>query len=517
MPEVFLSSTSKGLEACREAVFTAIQRLDGCRCVRMEDFGARPAPPEEFCSTAVANCDLFVCIVGPFYGSRTPTDRSFTQYELDAAIHAKKPCFVFMTTDDYPVAANQTEKDADRQRQQEFREQLKAKANTVIELFSTPHEVSWKVIQAIRNWEYAQPKPRELQSQFQQLVTELNRRGNLPYEVQLDEAAANAALAERNFEKARHHLTQVAEAMRRSAEFAVREAKYAVDAARYAIEQHARSLAHLGALAFTERDYVTARKQYGAALALTGLPEERLTRYRRLYVVASNAVIASAASLAARRKVLDEMVAAGATPDVVTYNTLINLAKDYTEGRKVLDEMVAAGATPNEVTLITLVTKAPSFEQGCDLAREAKSGHDWYTGRRFYQALFARPILHLDATALLLAYNSLPLRFENALENPIRQYRYVKRYEDAMILCLFSPHLPSAQKFYREQYEVCREYLGKLHKPTNNDSNYHYCFGIAAHANRDWQLAHRHLTAARELAYANARKEHIDQLLGSIP
>ena len=267
-----------------------------------------------------------------------------------------------MTTDDYAVAASLTEKDADRQRQQEFREQLKA--NAVIEVFSTPHEVLWKVIQAIRNWEYAQPKPRELQSQFQQLVTELNRRSNLPHEVQLDEAAANAALAERNFEKARQHLTQVAEATRRSAEFAVREAKYAVEAAKYAIEQHARALAHLGALALTERDYVIARKQYGAALALTGLPEERLTRYRRSYVVASNAVIASAALLAAGRKVLNEMVAAGATPDEVTYTTLINLAKDYTEGRKVLDEMVAAGARPNEVTYTTLINLAKDYTEG---------------------------------------------------------------------------------------------------------------------------------------------------------
>ena len=36
-------------------------------------------------------------------------------------------------------------------------------------------------------------------------------------------------------------------------------------------------------------------------------------------------------------------------------------------------------------------------------------------------------------------------------------------------------------------------------------------------ARADWQLARRHLTAARELAYATAHKEHIDQLLGSIP
>ena len=255
------------------------------------------------------------------------------------------------------------------------------------------------------------------------------------------------------------------------------------------------------------KDYTEGRKVLDEMVAAGARPNE----------VTYTTLINLAKDYTEGRKVLDEMVAAGARPNEVTYNTLINLAKDYTEGRKVLDEMVAAGARPNEVTMTTLVTKAPSFEQGCNLAREAKDGHDWYTGRGFYQALFARPILHLEATALLVAYNSLPFRFESALENPIRQYRYGMRYDDAMILCLFSPQLPSAQKFYREQYEVCREYLGKLHEPTNNDSNYHYCFGIAAHANRDWQLARRHLTAARELAYATARKEHIDQLLGSIP
>ena len=38
---VFLSSVALSLEGYRNAVYRAIERLDGYHCVRMEDFGAR--------------------------------------------------------------------------------------------------------------------------------------------------------------------------------------------------------------------------------------------------------------------------------------------------------------------------------------------------------------------------------------------------------------------------------------------------------------------------------------------
>ena len=206
-----------------------------------------------------------------------------------------------------------------------------------------------------------------------------------------------------------------------------------------------------------------------------------------------------------------------AKPDEVTYNTLINMAKDYAEGRKVLDEMVAAGVKPNEVGLITLVCKAPSFEYGCELAIYARDGRDWYTGRGFYQAMFSLPIHHLDADALIEIYNSLPFRYETALENPIRQYRREHRPEDAMRRCLFVPHLPAAQKFYRDRYSFCRAYLERHAEILGGTENYHYCFGSAAHASADWVLARQNLTVALERARAKPRIEHIERMLRSIP
>jgi tetratricopeptide (TPR) repeat protein len=348
-----------------------------------------------------------------------------------------------------------------------------------------------------------QPSNREFRDQFQELVAELQRQSNLPYEIQSERAKAKVALAEEDFEKARRHLNAAADATRRTAE--------------HAAEEYARSLAALGALAFTETDYVSARKHYGAAMKMSGVADDRVRRYRRSYLVASNAIMANSPTRAAAHKIFGEMVDAGLKPDEVTYNTLINLADDYKEGRKLLKQMVDAGLTPNELTLITLVRLAPNFETGCDLAREAKNGRDWRTGSGFYAALFSLQITHLDAKHLLEAYNSLPLRFDKALENPIKQYRHARRHDEAMKLCLFAPHLPAAQKLYKDRYEICRAYLQNQSEPLQGNSNYHYCFGIAARINNDWPLARKHLNIALDLAYAQPRIQYIKELLEAIP
>jgi hypothetical protein len=130
MLTVFLSSTSKDLKLCRDAAFRAVDGLHGYHCVRMEDFGAVDEAPDDFCRAEVAKCDIFVCIAGPLYGSRSPTGLSFTEREYDAAILAKKACLVFMTSDDYPIAANLVERDEDRQRQLEFRKKVAGKTVT---------------------------------------------------------------------------------------------------------------------------------------------------------------------------------------------------------------------------------------------------------------------------------------------------------------------------------------------------------------------------------------------------
>src|SRR5262245_42740438 len=151
MLTVFLSSTSKDLEQCRESAFRAIEGLHGYHCVRMEDFGSIDEAPDDFCRTKVGECDLFVCIAGWNYGSRSPAGASFTEREFDAAIDGQKTCLVFMTVENFPLAANLIETDEERECQVEFRK--KVSKGRVVSRFSTADEVAVRVVQAIRNWE----------------------------------------------------------------------------------------------------------------------------------------------------------------------------------------------------------------------------------------------------------------------------------------------------------------------------------------------------------------------------
>ena len=95
---VFLSSTARDLEAYRKAVYEAIQRMDGYKCVGMEDFGARDARTDEFCREKIADCDLAVFLIGLCYGG-TPegTDESYTAQEHRAAREADVPRLAFMS------------------------------------------------------------------------------------------------------------------------------------------------------------------------------------------------------------------------------------------------------------------------------------------------------------------------------------------------------------------------------------------------------------------------------------
>src|SRR5215471_4301884 len=154
MRTVFLSSTSKDLAQCREAAFRAIEGLHGYHCVRMEDFGSWDEAPDDFCRAKVAECELFVCMAGPLYGSLAPAGKSYTEREYDAAVEHSKPCLVFLTADDFPLPANLIESDEQRGRQALFRQGVVK--GRIVSRFSNAEQVSVKVVQAIRNWEASQ-------------------------------------------------------------------------------------------------------------------------------------------------------------------------------------------------------------------------------------------------------------------------------------------------------------------------------------------------------------------------
>lgn len=88
----------------------------------MEDFGARNRAPLNTCRRKLEESDYFVGIVGPNYGCCSQgTDKSFTEIEYDWARSLNKPCLMFMTPDDFPVASNVRASDTKRERQEFFR------------------------------------------------------------------------------------------------------------------------------------------------------------------------------------------------------------------------------------------------------------------------------------------------------------------------------------------------------------------------------------------------------------
>ena len=152
---VFLSSTARDLAEYRQAVYDAIEGLDGYHCVRMENFGARDWDADEFCRAKVAECDLLVGIVGHLYGSCPEgKEQSYTEREYEAAIAAGIPRLMFFAPGEFPVPANLIESDEERKKQHNFRERVSRER--IRDSFTSPEDLAGKVRQAIFNLEKGQ-------------------------------------------------------------------------------------------------------------------------------------------------------------------------------------------------------------------------------------------------------------------------------------------------------------------------------------------------------------------------
>jgi len=149
---VFISSVSHGMEPYRAAVRSAVEGLDGYHCVNMENFGARDSSSYSTCLAKVAECTLFVGIVGPGYGSIHPAqDKSYSELEYDRAVELDKRRLMFIAEDDFPVQTHLIEPDALRQRQRAFRERVGQ--DRQIKFFNDSDELGRLVLQAIHNCE----------------------------------------------------------------------------------------------------------------------------------------------------------------------------------------------------------------------------------------------------------------------------------------------------------------------------------------------------------------------------
>jgi hypothetical protein len=157
---VFLSSPDGPLAGYREAAYRAIEGLHGYHCVRMENFGALDWKADEFCRAKVAECDLFVGILGYRYGScPEDSEKSYSEREYEAAIAAGIPRLMFLSSDTLPAPAKDIEPDQVRDKQRAFRERI---CNERIpDTFTSPNDLAGRVRQALFNWERQAKIPRK--------------------------------------------------------------------------------------------------------------------------------------------------------------------------------------------------------------------------------------------------------------------------------------------------------------------------------------------------------------------
>ncbi|HEX3528610.1 MAG TPA: DUF4062 domain-containing protein [Thermoanaerobaculia bacterium] len=146
--KVFLSSTVMDLKPYRDAVYSAIQNLDGYLCWRFEEFYGSPRELAEEARRRIEDCDVFVSLVGHRRGT-TPIDNvlSYTELEYEEAKKQGKPILFFMAADDVPLPQNLVEADDVRQEQIAFRE--RAKSEMVIGHFRDTQGLARQVVNAL--------------------------------------------------------------------------------------------------------------------------------------------------------------------------------------------------------------------------------------------------------------------------------------------------------------------------------------------------------------------------------
>lgn len=140
--DVFISSVQTGFQDVRTAVHEAVEAY-GHRAVMAETVGAAPASPQRGLLNRVADCDIFLLLVGPRYGERQQSGVSATEEEFDEARRSGK---------DILVLVQAVERDAE---QEEFLRRVTYgwEEGILRDTFHTAADIGLALVRALRNLE----------------------------------------------------------------------------------------------------------------------------------------------------------------------------------------------------------------------------------------------------------------------------------------------------------------------------------------------------------------------------
>ena len=161
--KIFISSVRRGLERERDSLPGLIRAL-GHEAILFEDLGAQPIPSREVCLRSVEAADVYLLLLGAFYGDRLPeTGLSPSHEEYVAAISKGIPRLAFTKT-------GVNLEDAQRA----FKEEVEAYATGLFRAnFTDAADLQPKVVTAVRDIANLQavvwtPLPRRLDVEWRE-------------------------------------------------------------------------------------------------------------------------------------------------------------------------------------------------------------------------------------------------------------------------------------------------------------------------------------------------------------
>ena len=145
---VFVGSTFVDLQAYRNAVSTALHRLESI--VRgMEYFGSKPGSPVEECLAVVASCKVYIGIFGMRYGCIPEGhDLSMTHLEYNEAQRLGLPSLIYLLDEEnQPIPAKFVETGRGAENLRRLKDTLRK--SHVVSIFTTPEDLTAKVLQDV--------------------------------------------------------------------------------------------------------------------------------------------------------------------------------------------------------------------------------------------------------------------------------------------------------------------------------------------------------------------------------